>query len=478
MTSKTTDYTHSDYIPIHDGDVVIWKTHNYLRHTTNLTIYYQIIDETMNMTNLFPPTHMKKILEIDTNHLTTLMKTLDIHHRNTRSLNFLGTALKVVAGTPDFDDFEQLKFRQTELIESNNRQIIINTKSQEEINKLTETVNSILESAKSKELDSAHLYEVLLTRNRMLTTEIQNLILAITLAKIKVINPVILDDNDLKFITQEHFTNINVVEIMEVATVKVFQNNKYIHFLIKYPEPERVCKKINIYPVSHNGKILHLGTNNIVAECGTDILAVDKCELTTTSTFCMALPNTTCAQQLHSGKLAQCSTQHNHLDPVMEIEEGIVIINEITANIEEKNSNARVINGTFLITFDDEVWINGTHFINYNNTKRKLPAIAASTLLNITGHQEVLSLPFLHKLNIDNLRYIGKLESEITKRPVLICCAAFILLVACYAVLNVRDHHIRKRKRGDFNNIIAALGKTEDGLSLKGGGVNTISRQP
>lgn len=40
----------------------------------------------------------------------------------------LGTALKIVAGTPDFEDFEKLKFNQQRLIESIDRQTIINTR--------------------------------------------------------------------------------------------------------------------------------------------------------------------------------------------------------------------------------------------------------------------------------------------------------------------------------------------------------------
>jgi len=39
----------------------------------------------------------------------------------------LGTALKIVAGTPDFDDWEQIKFRQAQLTDSENRHIELKT---------------------------------------------------------------------------------------------------------------------------------------------------------------------------------------------------------------------------------------------------------------------------------------------------------------------------------------------------------------
>jgi len=48
---------------------------------------------------------MPKLLDVDTDHLRTLLSVLKIHHIIVRSLVFLETALKVVAGTPDASDF-------------------------------------------------------------------------------------------------------------------------------------------------------------------------------------------------------------------------------------------------------------------------------------------------------------------------------------------------------------------------------------
>lgn len=121
---------------------------------------------------------------------------MDIHHRRARSLNFLGTALKVIAGTPDFDDGEWSKFIQKEFIESNNEQILINARAQEQINELTGTV--IFFFLKHAENTEIYLNEVILSRNRELIIELQNLLLAITLAKINIVNPTILDDTDLR----------------------------------------------------------------------------------------------------------------------------------------------------------------------------------------------------------------------------------------------------------------------------------------
>lgn len=70
----------------------------------------------------------------------------------------LGTALKIVAGTPDFDDWEQIKFRQTQLTDSENRHIELNTSFQTRLNEQTEIVNSI---SKTDEIDSNLLYKTI-----------------------------------------------------------------------------------------------------------------------------------------------------------------------------------------------------------------------------------------------------------------------------------------------------------------------------
>ncbi|KAH8288282.1 hypothetical protein KR054_002709 [Drosophila jambulina] len=54
----------------------------------------------------FPHSHMRKLLEVDIDHAQNLLEELKIHHRMAKSLDFLGSVLKVVAGTPDADDLK------------------------------------------------------------------------------------------------------------------------------------------------------------------------------------------------------------------------------------------------------------------------------------------------------------------------------------------------------------------------------------
>jgi len=299
---------------------------------------------------------MRKLLEIDIEHIQSLLSALRIHHRIARSLDFLGTALKVVAGTPDASDLERIKITESQLIASNNRQIQINTETQKQINLLTDTVNKILKEKKGDLVDTAHLYETLLARNRMLITEIQNLMLTITLAKSNIINPTIFDHNDLKSVFTEQLTDLPIVSLMEVSNIKIFQSDSIIHILIEYPKVKVICKKVLIYPVAHNNTVLQLH-DNIVAECASEILAVTECATTSYATFCKLATHDTCARGIHSGGSAICRTQPSHLEPVTLVDEGIIIINERFASVIVDDGPMITTKGAHLVTFEHSALI-------------------------------------------------------------------------------------------------------------------------
>jgi len=187
-----------------------------------------------------------------------------------RSLDFLGTALKVVEGTPDASDFLKIKITEAQLVESNSRQIIINSETQNQINRLTDTINKIINPRKNDLVDTPHLFEALLARNRMLFTEIQNLILTITLAKPKIVNPTILDHADLKSLVEQ---DTPIVSLLKASKIRVLQSANIIHILIAYPRFKSRCKNVAVYPVSHQHILLRLDDDTL-AECKDDTFAV------------------------------------------------------------------------------------------------------------------------------------------------------------------------------------------------------------
>jgi len=147
--------------------------------------------------------------------------------------------LKAIAGTPDFDDWEKIKFKQNQLIESESKQIEINTKSQTSLNDVSRAIKKILKP----DAEVEHFSATILAKNRLIITNLEDLILTVTLAKINLISI------DIKELSNEQLTNTSITDLLEVSHIKAFQKSELLYFLIKYPKPLLSCKK-NRYPSS------------------------------------------------------------------------------------------------------------------------------------------------------------------------------------------------------------------------------------
>ena len=81
---------------------------------------------------------------------------------------------------------------------------------------------------------------------------------------------------------------------------------------------------------------------------------------------------------------------------------------------------------------------------------KRTPNSATASTVNITGHQEILSLSYLGKLSTNNLRHIREIKRELTERPVTSSATtAFILLVFYVAIKLYRPQRYRRRRDGN-----------------------------
>ena len=385
----------------------------------------------------------------------------------------MGTALKVIAGTPDFDDFNEIKFQQENLIESNNRQILINSKNSQQINKLTDAVNFLISEKRFQEIDSEKLYETLLARNRIIINNLQNLILSISLAKLNIVDPAILDAEEVKNIYKENsITEVSVSELMSIAKIKVYLNVEILIFMIKYPIPLEKCKKVNILPVAHNKKILSFDQGNELAKCNEKTISVNKCNTAVSTTFCSGTNETTCALQLFHGKSAKCTTEFNSLEEVMVIYDGIIVINDATATIVDDNVY-RTVNGTYLLMFDKDITINSTKYVNPRGIISRTPEASNVPKIDIIHHKQIISIPYLHELNLKALNHIDGLKKEVLIKPILSTSLVMLIAITSYIgwklVMRYKERRSLNMIRKSLEDIVK---KTEDGLRLKEGGVN------
>lgn len=94
-----------------------------------------MLQESIDFISKFADAPMyRDILKLQHEEIAHILRTLEIPRRHVRSLDFLGSALKFIAGNPDHDDYELLLTKQHFLIENNNKQNKINSVLEQQIN--------------------------------------------------------------------------------------------------------------------------------------------------------------------------------------------------------------------------------------------------------------------------------------------------------------------------------------------------------
>lgn len=409
----------------------------------------------------FPnPSVYRDILSQQHEEIAHIMKTLQIPIRHARSIDFLGSALKFVAGTPDHDDFAMLLTKQNTLIDNNNKQNKINSALQNRINELTNQINYInrhfSNNYEIKLIEKIPLFEFLSSRKNMITNFLNNIVLSIVLAKNDLINPLILDDIDFENLNKNENLPISISNLLLVTKIKVLQNSNVIHYILKVPKLSEYCTFLKIFPVSHSNKIVKLSVKN-AAKCNHVTYPVSECVKTTTANICKPVVASDCTYELLNNDSASCPTENSHhLPPIQIIEDGTIILNDVyPTTIEEKQN--MTIEGTILIEFNKSIKINDTVFnAKKNNTTLEAhpPKIMSMTFLD---HEDKMSLPYLHKLNIENTNQIQSMSENLETHTTLWWSTIImIIIIVIFIIIFFIFKLVTGRKRGSRQESISA----------------------
>jgi len=138
------------------------------------------------------------------------------------------------------------------------------------------------------------------------------------------------------------------------------------------------------------------------------------------------------------------------------VDDGVIIVNEEQTRITVDDEPTATIKWTHLITYERKAIINDSVYLNLNYSVNKSPGIATPPLLNITGHDHILSL-------------------EMTCRPEDPRGSPriwFAIGVAPCGLVLLQQHCSRKQAAFKLQKSIDELVIAEDGDRLKGGVVN------
>lgn len=431
--SKILDYSSAQIIPILQGKVAIYNDYIYLIHTTNISDFHVMLQQSIDFLPKFSDAPMyRDILKQQHEEISHILRTLQIPRRHVRSLDFLGSALKFIAGNPDHNDYELLLTKQNFLIENNNKQSKINSVLEQQINEITNQINIIKKSFSSNPLLKAEktpVFNFLVNRNNLAINYLNNIILSIVLAKNNLINPLILDELDIDNLFENEDLPISISNLLLVTKIKVLQNENVIHYVLKIPKISNFCIFLNLYPVSHNNTVIKLPVTT-AAKCDAISYPVSDCVKTTTENICKPIISS-CISEVLNNNSASCETESaHHLPVIQEIDDGVIILNDVYSTTLDEQQQITV-KGTILLMFSDFIKINNTIFKIKKNATRIEAHPPKTVSINFLEHENKLSLPYLHKLNIENTNLIRSMNEDIETTTTLWWSSIPVILAFC-----------------------------------------------
>lgn len=401
------DYSSEPYALISMDQAYLYKKNGTLFHVFNISE----IEQKFHLNDLNLKEAGNEKIRIWGERCKEYLEQLTIH-RNKRSINFLGSVIKFVAGTPDHDDMVLVQQKLNELAENNNRLSIVNSKLKKNLEWIT---------GYSAERNVEIIFE-------WLATELAQVIHTINLAKNGILNTAALNLEEInQIIKDEAKFDAPLMEILEQATFKILQVDSVYIMLIKYPIIDKKCMLYNVKPIElEMGK---LKLEEFVVNCEKQYITVRDCKKYITTNICKYSEHT-CTEKLLNGIKANCTIVREHMHEIDEIDNGKLLIHgtHTVNNITKK--------GTFLILYNDSVLIDNQNFTN----DKKL--ISDYLQRNRPSQYDIFDIIKSENklLQIPDLTIIEKIPIEIETHPI----KSTLLIISIIIITIILIHYAIK----------------------------------
>ena len=147
------DYSNSRLVVINTGSAKIQNGVFKLVHTIDLGEYEDLIGKLENGIDLRDndDNSLLPYLSYTISQLKSCLSRLKSKTMTKRSLDFIGSAWKWLAGSPDHHDFEIIENKMNNVLVNNNNQIVINQLTIDKVNQLSKITNNIFKLLENKE---------------------------------------------------------------------------------------------------------------------------------------------------------------------------------------------------------------------------------------------------------------------------------------------------------------------------------------
>lgn len=413
-------------------------------HVINVAEYQEIanyietiVQETFKTGNPILPFLINEIRQIR-NHLDRLLP----RPKNKRSLDFLGSAWKWIAGSPDRHDFEIMEEKINNVLMNNNNQLIINKLVIGKIKEVTNITNEIVNKLKSNDSLRSELLLELKFKLEILKEEIINVEYAVQWAKANIVNTYILSNTEVNIIgdilSKENMPYTNIIEAIEFSEIKIASNNTMLLYILSLPTTSQESCETTLIKSVKKGRIINKLEFKEILQCKDKIFGIkEPCKKFNTLSIChrnniVDISNSSCIPNLLTSQTPLCTEINNqHIPDAEEISPGLILLNQFTGPIEI-DENPLMLNGTFIIRFHNaSIRIRSQIYQSFETSKHQpLPAILQPAAAK-SREEELLSLQLIKELQFNNTNYIEQLKIHNRNNTIamVVVSAFFIFLV-------------------------------------------------
>lgn len=434
------------HLLIHADDAFLFDQSKFIYHVTNLDKIIEPYERLMRtMGHKLSPGNQLIARHIETLKLQ-LFQNSSNHIVSKRSLNFLGSIVKFITGVPDHYDLIEIQKSLNDIIENNNKQIIVNSKVENLLNNLNK--DTIIDSLLLKEI----LYEL------------ANIVKNLNFSKQNIFFSESLNLKDVKEIIHNENFNLPIINILEYADNYLCRANNLIISIYKYPIIKLRCKLYDVIALSYrHGKVQ---LDKQIAFYDQKYQRVENCKNFLDSNICKInhIKNNCTIRFLNNLK-AQCNIIQEDNSPLNEVSPGNIIITG-----QHKVDN-ETVDGVNLIKFLNQVNIDNQTFINFKNKVKDTYHSEAEETIEVL---DILTSESVYKF--DNLKKLRKFSIPIEDHPIIttLVIIAIILFLIIISFVGLKIHklclaqkqlRLKEKRHRLYKEALKARGiKSEDTL--------------
>lgn len=456
-------------ISIREGNGNIISGHFKLIHQIDLSCYEDVLSRIqMEIKDISSTSLLKPQLAYQVNETHKLLGELKYHKSKAkRSINWIGSAWKWIAGSPDASDWDTILSSQNRLIDNNNEQYKIN-------NAITQRIHQILKQHNEIQL---HLegnaddvfQQTMFNRLQLLKEEVKEIVRAVQLAKGGIINSNLLDKEEINRLVNEIETlpYYNEIEAIEHAEPTMLMRDMMILYVISIPKTNgEAFHHVKLRSTIKNNKQIHLEYSEILLNQHRIYAITSQCKNRRETTICglnqlQELNEDHCINQLMKGFNAGCEFSFNEKEIIEPVNQNTIFLNNFNGTLKH-NDSVKHLYGNFLIQYQNETLeIKGWTFTNREiKTSQILPPVL---LTNITERGVRLNLEYLHNLHQKSISLLDKLtidyeNSNTTDIGIIIIIIIAIILFIARIVYQKRSKMVWIPKEGTTTPITPHLG--------------------